>query len=97
MRVLHGVLRIVAWIAAAACGLGVLGIVVLTTGIAEGFGCRVGTFARLSCPGDAAGRTGELIWTSAAFVAIVLPVAAVVALAAWSAARLVGRRSAAGL
>jgi hypothetical protein len=94
MSIVHRVLPALGWIAAIACGLGVLGIIVLTTGVAEAFGCRAGAFARLSCPDDHAGQIGELIWTSAFFFAILLPATVVpaVAIGAWLARR---RRSAA--
>lgn len=88
------VLSVLGWIAAAAGALGIAGAIVLVSGAVEALGCRPGTFLRLSCPDDRAGRIGELLWTSALFFAILLPATAVpmIAVAAPPVARLLRRR-----
>ena len=83
---------VLGWIAAAAGVLGIAGAIWLASDAVAAFGCRAGTFLRLSCPDDRAGRIGELLWTTAVFFTILLPVTAIPTIA--TAARLVRRRAA---
>ena len=83
---------VLGWAAAVAGALGVAGAIWLASDAVAMFGCRAGAFLRLSCPDDRAGRIGELLWTTAVFFTILLPLTAIPTLA--MAARLMRRRPA---